>query len=310
MPEAVEPAQRANFARAPGNRRSMVNGRGSSWLSSTSSSCWAVISCCAPCAAPWRPTTAKFCTGCTPGPFVTMLAIVPAVRFPGLPLPARPVHSRHLCVFHHATCCCSRSDSRAMRHPLWMQRAFYIWLSVFNLFVVSIFWSFMADIFRPGQAQTAVRLHHGRRQHRRDHRALLYQGDRRRDTERTASCSVSAGFLSACDLAGDRAWADTCAAGARPPQRGHRRQHLGRGGAGIPLRVPAVRLPADAAAQLASHVSVQRPGRAGQRAHRGVRGTHDLFQPRRPGCADPRVRFAVFHHLAAGRVISACRARW
>lgn len=35
----------------------------------------------------------------------------------------------------------------------WIQRAFYVWLSVFNLFVVSIFWSFMADIFRPGQAQ-------------------------------------------------------------------------------------------------------------------------------------------------------------
>lgn len=37
--------------------------------------------------------------------------------------------------------------------PLWLQRMFYIWLSVFNLFVVSIFWSFMADIFQPGQAQ-------------------------------------------------------------------------------------------------------------------------------------------------------------
>jgi AAA family ATP:ADP antiporter len=37
--------------------------------------------------------------------------------------------------------------------PVLVQRAFYIWLSVFNLFVVSIFWSFMADIFRPGQAQ-------------------------------------------------------------------------------------------------------------------------------------------------------------
>ncbi len=34
-----------------------------------------------------------------------------------------------------------------------VQRGFYVWLSVFNLFVVSIFWSFMADIFRPGQAQ-------------------------------------------------------------------------------------------------------------------------------------------------------------
>ena len=35
----------------------------------------------------------------------------------------------------------------------WVQYAFYVWLSVFNLFVVSIFWSFMADIFHPDQAQ-------------------------------------------------------------------------------------------------------------------------------------------------------------
>jgi AAA family ATP:ADP antiporter len=35
----------------------------------------------------------------------------------------------------------------------WVQYSFYVWLSVFNLFVVSIFWSFMADIFQPGQAQ-------------------------------------------------------------------------------------------------------------------------------------------------------------
>jgi AAA family ATP:ADP antiporter len=35
----------------------------------------------------------------------------------------------------------------------WVQFSFYIWLSVFNLFVVSVFWSFMADIFHPGQAQ-------------------------------------------------------------------------------------------------------------------------------------------------------------
>jgi len=35
----------------------------------------------------------------------------------------------------------------------WVQYGFYVWLSVFNLFVVSIFWSFMADIFQPDQAQ-------------------------------------------------------------------------------------------------------------------------------------------------------------
>ena len=31
--------------------------------------------------------------------------------------------------------------------------AFYIWVSVFNLFVVSVFWSFMADVFREEQAK-------------------------------------------------------------------------------------------------------------------------------------------------------------
>jgi len=34
---------------------------------------------------------------------------------------------------------------------IWVGRAFYIWTSVFNLFVVSIFWSVMADVFSPGQ---------------------------------------------------------------------------------------------------------------------------------------------------------------
>jgi AAA family ATP:ADP antiporter len=32
-------------------------------------------------------------------------------------------------------------------------RAFFIWVSLFNLFVVSVFWSFMADIFRTEQAR-------------------------------------------------------------------------------------------------------------------------------------------------------------
>ncbi len=37
------------------------------------------------------------------------------------------------------------------QHPDWVARGFFIWLSVFNLFVVSIFWSFMADLFTPAQ---------------------------------------------------------------------------------------------------------------------------------------------------------------
>jgi AAA family ATP:ADP antiporter len=35
----------------------------------------------------------------------------------------------------------------------WVARAFYIWVSVFNLFVVSVFWSLMIDIFRDEQAK-------------------------------------------------------------------------------------------------------------------------------------------------------------
>jgi AAA family ATP:ADP antiporter len=35
--------------------------------------------------------------------------------------------------------------------PQWAARTFFVWLSVFNLFVVSVFWSFMADLFTPTQ---------------------------------------------------------------------------------------------------------------------------------------------------------------
>lgn len=36
-------------------------------------------------------------------------------------------------------------------HPEWVARVFFVWLSVFNLFVVSVFWSLMADVFTPEQ---------------------------------------------------------------------------------------------------------------------------------------------------------------
>ncbi len=38
-------------------------------------------------------------------------------------------------------------------HQTWVARVFFIWTSVFNLFVVSVFWSFMADVYRPEQAK-------------------------------------------------------------------------------------------------------------------------------------------------------------
>jgi AAA family ATP:ADP antiporter len=36
---------------------------------------------------------------------------------------------------------------------VWVGRAFFIWTSVFNLFVVSVFWSFMADLFSTEQGK-------------------------------------------------------------------------------------------------------------------------------------------------------------
>jgi AAA family ATP:ADP antiporter len=84
--------------------------------------------------------------------FLTMLAIVPVFGFlvsrfrRGQFIPAiYAFFILHLLLF-----AVGFEDAAT---PTWMQRTFYVWLSVFNLFVVSIFWSFMADIFRPGQAQ-------------------------------------------------------------------------------------------------------------------------------------------------------------
>ncbi|HSN91881.1 MAG TPA: MFS transporter [Anaeromyxobacteraceae bacterium] len=37
--------------------------------------------------------------------------------------------------------------------PAWVARAFFVWLSVYNLFVVSVFWSLMADVFTSEQAR-------------------------------------------------------------------------------------------------------------------------------------------------------------
>lgn len=41
----------------------------------------------------------------------------------------------------------------AYADSVWLARVFYVWLSVFNLFVVSVAWSLMADVFRPQQAK-------------------------------------------------------------------------------------------------------------------------------------------------------------
>ena len=36
---------------------------------------------------------------------------------------------------------------------IWVGRVFFIWTSIFNLFVVSVFWSLLTDVFHPGQGK-------------------------------------------------------------------------------------------------------------------------------------------------------------
>jgi AAA family ATP:ADP antiporter len=43
-------------------------------------------------------------------------------------------------------------DEEGSTH-VWLGRAFFVWLSVFNLFIVSVFWSFMADIYTREQGR-------------------------------------------------------------------------------------------------------------------------------------------------------------
>ena len=38
-------------------------------------------------------------------------------------------------------------------HQVWVGRAFFVWTSVFNLFVVSVFWAFMVDVFSTAQGK-------------------------------------------------------------------------------------------------------------------------------------------------------------
>jgi len=83
--------------------------------------------------------------------FVTMLAIVPVFGF----LVSRFRRGQFvpgLYLFFIVNLLLFAAGFEGDETPQWIQRSFYVWLSVFNLFVVSIFWSFMADVFRPGQA--------------------------------------------------------------------------------------------------------------------------------------------------------------
>ncbi len=76
--------------------------------------------------------------------FTTLVSRLPRRLF--IPL-AYTFFAVNLVVFWYAF------QTLAGTSEIWAGRVFFIWTSVFNLFVVSIFWSLLADLFRPEQAK-------------------------------------------------------------------------------------------------------------------------------------------------------------
>lgn len=84
------------------------------------------------------------------GTFVTMLCVTPLFGW----ISARCSRARLLLTVYaffitHLVAFYAAMTSQVS--PEWVARGFFVWLSVFNLFIVSVFWSFMADLFTPEQ---------------------------------------------------------------------------------------------------------------------------------------------------------------
>uniref|UniRef100_UPI0039F097C1 NTP/NDP exchange transporter n=1 Tax=Bordetella sputigena TaxID=1416810 RepID=UPI0039F097C1 len=84
--------------------------------------------------------------------FVVMLAAVPCFGWLARRVP-RAGFVTWTYAFFAATLVGFAAWLYARPDDLWAARAFYVWLSVFNLFVVSVAWSLMADVFRTAQAK-------------------------------------------------------------------------------------------------------------------------------------------------------------
>lgn len=85
------------------------------------------------------------------GTFIAMLAIQPVYglltsRFP------RRVFLPWVYLFFAANLIAFWAWFTLTTDHTWIGRAYYIWVSVFNLFVVAVFWSLMADVFTRDQA--------------------------------------------------------------------------------------------------------------------------------------------------------------
>jgi AAA family ATP:ADP antiporter len=83
--------------------------------------------------------------------FAAMLAVVPVFGFAASRLPRRRLVPWTYLFFVANVLVFYALFSSGVA-PAAVARAFFVWVSVFNLFVVSLFWSLMADLFHPGQA--------------------------------------------------------------------------------------------------------------------------------------------------------------
>lgn len=84
--------------------------------------------------------------------FVATLAVVPLYGWVSRRVPRRQLLPVTYC-FSALVMLAFAVGLRVDPGNVWAARAFYVWLSVFNLFVISIAWSFMADVMDPEQAK-------------------------------------------------------------------------------------------------------------------------------------------------------------
>lgn len=85
------------------------------------------------------------------GTFVAMLVVVPLYGWVATRMPRR----RLLPILYSLSALIMAGFATSLvldPANIWIARAFYIWLSVMNLFVISLAWSLMADVFDPDQA--------------------------------------------------------------------------------------------------------------------------------------------------------------
>src|SRR3977135_2286742 len=86
------------------------------------------------------------------GTFLAMVAAVPLFGWASSRFPRRKLLPM-IYLFFAANLLLFHALLESGIAPVRSAQAFFIWVSVFNLFVVSVFWSFMADLFRNEQAR-------------------------------------------------------------------------------------------------------------------------------------------------------------